>query len=69
MKNGKYFSEKLNDYVWIYKEEFEDEFTECSCCGKRVKSYYSLQIDSDEQGIEYIYGSACIKNLKLRTTK
>ena len=63
MKDGKYID--MNGRIaWVYHNDV-GLAGECCVCGKIRKDPISLVWDDDEQGIEYLYGSECIKRLKL----
>ncbi len=64
MKNGYYFSKKLNKRVYV--ELDEDEVMDgCTCdlCGKEMKKAYLVL--EDGRDCEEYYGSCCIKTLEL----
>lgn len=62
MKEGRYFSRTEKRYCWIYKDHMQDE---CQGCGKVCKNPISLQWEDDEQNLENLYGSCCIKKFEL----
>ena len=69
MKSGFYFSEKLNQkvYTWTMKRDAKNPYSNCECCGKPLRStIYSV---TDEEGLESLYGSECIKTLNLSRVK
>lgn len=66
MKEGTYFSKKLNQKLYIYQMERKGDnpYDTCSCCGKPLKrKVYAV---TGEDGLESLYGSGCIKELQLR---
>lgn len=65
MKQGFYFSETLKEkvYIWTMKRDSKINYSPCECCGKPLRStIYSV---TNEAGLEALYGSECIKSLKL----
>lgn len=63
MKEGRYFSKTLNTYVQIYSILPKGE---CMECGKMCKNPVAFVREDDEDGLEYLYGSECIKKLVLK---
>lgn len=66
MKDGYYFSEALNERVYVHKVERDSNipYDCCERCGKLLtRAFYSV---NNEEGYESLYGTECIKNLKLR---
>lgn len=68
MKDGKYWSEALQTYIYIYKSSFTEE---CVCCHKLIKKGKGICFtrDDDPDDLEYVYGSGCIKKLALKKVK
>ena len=66
MKDGRYYSRHFNGYVWVRvdKEQRDCYWGNCEACGKMIKNYIAVTPESD--GIEYIYGSECVKKLGLQ---
>ena len=67
MKNGRYFSTKFNSAVWLQIDKYDWNYDVCECCGKPLKTVYSVTPESD--GLEYLYGSECVKTLGLKPMK
>lgn len=66
MKDGYYFSEELQQTVYVHKVERDSKipYDCCERCGKLLTTgFYTV---NDEEGLESLYGSECIKHLKLR---
>lgn len=66
MKTGRYFSKYFNCYVWLQVTKYNHPYDVCSNCGNLLKTVYSVTPESD--GLEYLYGSECIKILGLTKT-
>lgn len=64
MKNGYYYSEAFKCRVHILKESYPYPYIDCCCCGKPIKTLYSVVPESD--GLDYCYGSECIKKIGLK---
>lgn len=67
MKDGQYFSEHFNCNVWLQRKKYSWAYDVCDCCGKMIKTVYSVTPESD--GFEYLYGSECIKSIGLSKNK
>ena len=64
MKDGYYFSEELNERVYVHKIQRDSNipYDCCERCGKPLtRTFYSVNGE-----YEALYGSECIKSLKLR---
>ena len=66
MKEGRYFSRTEKRYCNIYRL---GQACECQICGKINKSPISLVWEDDEEQLENIYGTECIKKLELSRAK
>lgn len=64
MESGKYFSKHFNSDVWLQVTKYTHNYDICECCGKPLKTVYSITPECD--GVEYLYGSECVKKLRLR---
>ena len=62
MKEGTYYSEKEQKFCYIYNIEHN---CECQKCGRVVKKPIALIWEDDEDELENIYGSECVKDLKV----
>ena len=62
MKEGRYYSEKEQKFCYIYQL---NKPCECQRCGRTIKKPYALIWDNDEDELENVYGSECIKDLKV----
>lgn len=67
MKAGWYYSKHFNGNVYIHIDKYNYPYDVCQHCGKPLKTVYSVTPESD--GLEYLYGSECIKNLGLYKIK
>lgn len=66
MKDGKYFSQSLQQNVWVSKIIRDSKFPYCECekCGKLLYTgFYSVTLE--QEGTEALYGSECVKKLNL----
>ena len=63
MKNGLYFSKHFNCNVWFEISKYNWNYDVCEHCGKPLKTVYSITPEND--GLEYLYGSECVKTLGL----
>lgn len=66
MKDGYYFSESRQERVYIHKVTRNSNipYDCCERCGKLLtRTFYRV---NDSEGYESLYGSECIKHLKLR---
>lgn len=63
MKSGRYFSKHFNSPVWVQIEKYAWNYDVCTCCGKPLRTVYSVTPEND--GLEYLYGSECFKGLGL----
>lgn len=69
MKNGYYFSETLNERVYLHKVERTSDipYDCCERCGKLLtRCFYEV---TGENECCALYGSECVKSLKLRKIK
>ena len=64
MRDGKYFSKKFGCDVYLFVQKYGFPYDVCECCGKPLKTVYSITPESD--GLEYLYGAECVKSLGLR---
>ena len=62
MTDGKYFSNKLGEEVWVRIERYPYNYCQCERCGKPLKTVICV---TPEDGYEYQYGSECISELRL----
>lgn len=62
LKEGMYYSKKENRTCYLYKQGHS---IECQECGKVCKNPYCFVWQDDEDQLENIYGSECIKKLQL----
>lgn len=63
MCDGYYYSNKFKCNVWLQKNSYNFNYDVCDCCGKPLKTVYSITPEIDS--LEYLYGSECVKNLGL----
>lgn len=62
MKEGNYYSKKWNTKITVYPMPFS---CECSMCGKVRKNLTAVVRWDDEQHLEYVFGSECLKSLQI----
>lgn len=62
MTEGKYYSKTENRYCHIYNL---GQPCKCQICGKKNKNPVSLTWDDNEEQLENVFGSDCVKKLKL----
>ena len=62
MKDGKYYSKKMGQHVWLKKHTHESPYDCCDKCGKPIKTVYSVNA---EDGYEYLFGAECIRKMGL----
>lgn len=66
MKDGYYFSEALKQRIYLHKvvRDSDIPYDCCERCGKLLtRVFYSV---NDEAGLEALYGSECVKKLRLK---
>lgn len=66
MKDGYYFSETLNEEVYIHKVTRDSKYPYdcCERCGKLLtRAFYTV---TNTEGYESLYGTECIKSLNLK---
>lgn len=63
--DGRFYSEVTKRIAVIYHFD-DDNWGECDLCGKQRKNTKKLVYEDDEQGLEYCYGSECIKKMKFK---
>ena len=66
--DGRYYSEVVNRYAVMYHFD-DDNYGECVLCGKERRNTKKVVFEDDDQGLEYCYGSECIKKMKFKKVR
>lgn len=62
VKMERKFSKHLGKEVLLIHEKFDRPYIDCTCCGKDLKNFYTIQ-DLETDVEMYHVGSECLKSV------